>query len=59
MREVTIKIEDEVYEYFKDLAEERNELVEDLIAAAAWFYYALMGEGETQKENGVTAHHDR
>lgn len=59
MKEVTIKIEDEIYEDFKALAEACNRPVEDVIALSILFYFKLERMGESQKENGVTAHHDR
>ena len=46
MREVTIKIEEEVYEYFKAQAEECNKSVEEFIALAAWNYFKMESEGE-------------
>ena len=59
MKEVTIKIEEEIYEDFKALAEACNRPVEDVIALSILFYFKLESMGESQKENGVTAHHDR
>ena len=46
MKEVTIKIEEEVYEYFKALAEDCNRPVEDFIALATWSYFKMESEGE-------------
>lgn len=46
MKEVTIKIEEEVYEYFKAQAEDCNKTVEDFIALAAWNFYKMESEGE-------------
>lgn len=42
MKEVTIKIEDEVYEFYKGLEERGVRTVEDIIAAAVQEHY----EGE-------------
>ena len=44
MKEVTIKIEDEAYEYFK--AEDCNKTVQDFIALAAWNFFKMESEGE-------------
>ena len=46
MKEVTIKIDENAYNYFKALAEECNWSVEDYIAWAAWKYYRMDYEGE-------------
>lgn len=46
MKEVTIEIEEEVYEYFKAQAEECNKPVEEFIALAAWNYFKMESEGE-------------
>ena len=46
MKEVTIKIEEDVYEYFKAQAEDCNKTVEDFIALAAWHYFKMESEGE-------------
>ena len=46
MKEVTIKIEDEAYEYFKAQAEVCNHTVEDIIALAAWSYFKMESESE-------------
>ena len=46
MKEVTIKIEEDVYEYFKAQAEDCNRPVEDFIALAAWNYFKMESEGE-------------
>lgn len=46
MREVTINIEDDVYEYFKAQAEVCNHTVEDIIALAAWSYFKMESEGK-------------
>ena len=54
MREVTIKIEDVIYEDFKALAEACNRPVEDVIALSILFYFKLESKGVIQKENGVT-----
>ena|GEM_PF-1173932 len=59
MKEVTIKIEEDVYEYFKAQSDDCNWPVEDFIALAAWSYYKMELKVMPKKENGVTAHHDR
>ena len=41
MKEVTIKIEEDVYEYFKAQSDDCNWPVEDFIALAAWSYYKM------------------
>jgi hypothetical protein len=46
MKEVTIKIEGEAYEYFKAQAEDCNKTVEEFIALAAWNYFKMESEGE-------------
>ena len=46
MREVTIKIDEDAYEYFKAQAEVCNRPVEDIIALAAWNYFKMECEGE-------------
>ena len=46
MREVTIKIDDEAYEYLKAQAEVCNHTVEDIIALAAWSYFKMESECE-------------
>ena len=46
MREVTIKIEEEAYEYFKAQAEDCNKSVEEFIALAVWNYFKMESEGE-------------
>ena len=46
MREVTIKIEDVIYENFKALAEACNRPVEDVIALSILFYFKLESKGE-------------
>lgn len=46
MKEVTIEIEEEVYEYFKAQAEECNKPIEEFIALAAWNYFKMESEGE-------------
>ena len=46
MKEVTIKIEEEAYEYFKAQAEVCDRPVEDIIALAAGAYYKMEIEGE-------------
>lgn len=46
MKEVTIKIEENAYNYFKALAEDCNRPVEDFIALAAWNYFKMESEGE-------------
>lgn len=47
MKEVTIKIEDEIYEDFKALAEACNRPVEDVIALSILFYFKLESMGES------------
>ena len=59
MKEVTIKIEDDAYNHFKALAEICERPIDYVIALAAYRYFNLWSKGEIQKENGVTAHHDR
>ena len=49
MREGTIKIEDEIYEDFKALAEACNRSVEDVIALSILFYFKLESKGVIQK----------
>lgn len=46
MKEVTIKIEEDAYNYFKALAGDCNRPVEDFIALAAWNYFKMESEGE-------------
>lgn len=46
MIEVTIKIEDEAYEYLKAQAEDCNKTVEEFIALAAWNFFKMESEGE-------------
>ena len=46
MKEVTIMIEEDAYNYFKALAEVCNGPVEDFIALAAWNYFKMESEGE-------------
>lgn len=46
MREVTIKIEEDAYDYFKAQAEGCNGSVEDFIALAAWNFFKMESEGE-------------
>ena len=46
MREVTIEIDEDAYEYFKAQAEECNKPVEDIIAMAAWNFFKMESEGE-------------
>ena len=46
MKEVTIKIEEDTYNYFKAQAEDCNRPVEDFIALAAWNYFKMESEGE-------------
>ena len=46
MKEVTIKIEEDAYNYFKALAEDCNRPVEDFNALAAWNYFKMESEGE-------------
>lgn len=46
MKEVTIKIEEDAYNYFKALAEVCDRPVEDIIALAAGAYYKMEIEGE-------------
>ena len=46
MKEVTIRIEEDAYYYFKALAEVCNHTVEDIIALAAWSYFKMESEGE-------------
>lgn len=46
MREVTIEIDEDAYNYFKALAEECNWPVEDYIAWAAWTYFKMDSKGE-------------
>ena len=53
-KEVTIKIEEDAYEYFKAQADECNWPVEDFIALAAWSFFKMESKLVTQKENGVT-----
>ena len=54
MREVTIKIDDEAYEYLKALAEICERPIDYVIALAAYRYFNLWSKGAIQKENGVT-----
>lgn len=46
MKEVTIKIEEEAYNYFKAQAEDCNKTVEEFIALAAWNFYKMESKGE-------------
>lgn len=46
MKEVTIKIEEEAYEYFKAQADDCSKTVEEFIALAAWNFYKMESEGE-------------
>lgn len=46
MKEVTIKIEEDAYEYFKAQAEDCNKSVEEFIALAVWNYFKMESEGE-------------
>lgn len=46
MKEVTIKIEEDVYNHFKEQAELCNRPVEDIIALATWAYYKTEIESE-------------
>lgn len=46
MKEVTIEIEEDAYEYFKAQAEDCNKSVEEFIALAAWNYFKMESEGE-------------
>ena len=46
MKEVTIQVDDDAYEYFKAQAEDCNRPVEDFIALAAWNYFKMESEGE-------------
>ena len=40
MREVTIKIEDEVYEFYRDISDDHDDMsLEDVIAAAVREHY--------------------
>lgn len=46
MREVTIKIEDDIYEFYKNLGEGCKKSVEKTIALAVWDHYMLECEDE-------------
>ena len=46
MREVTIRVEEDAYDYFKAQAEDCNKSVEEFIALAAWNYFKMESEGE-------------
>lgn len=46
MKEVTIRIEEDAYYYFKAQAEVCNHTVEDIIALAAWIYFKMESECE-------------
>ena len=46
MKEVTIRIEEDAYYYFKALAEDCNKTVEEFIALAAWNFFKMESEGE-------------
>ena len=46
MKKVTIKIEEDVYNYFKAQEEACNWPVEDLIALAVRSYFKMESEGE-------------
>ena len=59
MKEVTIEIGEDAYEYFKAQADECNCPVEAIITFAVWSYYKMEMKVMSKKENGVTAHDDR
>ncbi len=46
MKEVTIGVEEDAYNYFKAQAEDCNKSVEEFIALAAWNYFKMESEGE-------------
>ena len=46
MKEVTIKIDEDAYEYFKAQEGLCDRPVEDIIALAAWNYFKMESEGE-------------
>lgn len=51
MKEVTIEIDEDAYNYFKAMAEECNWPVEDCISWATWTYFKMDSKGEIPKEN--------
>ena len=53
MREVTIKIEDKVHDFYKSLGEGGKKSVEETIALAVWDHYMLECEDEILDFNTI------